>query len=345
MSEQRLIAGLGIPVDGAGLRSLDACSDGTFRVGCDGVEKILTPADGRVEFVVFDDRTLAYVKSALGYPAYYPVHPVKIDRPVRAVLMDLDGTTVHSEPFWVSMIEQSTASLLGQPSFQLEEADLPFVSGFSVSEHLQYCISKYCPDKTIEQARAYYFEHTHREMQEILDGRGRAGAFVPTAGLKEFLLALKADGIRIGLATSGLHEKAWPELVAAFRVMNLGDPARFYDAIITAGYPLGRGTAGTLGELSPKPHPWLYAEVFRMGLGISFDQRHHVIGIEDSGAGVCAIRLAGFAAIGIAGGNIIQSGTRLLCEHYCESLADVLGVIRSGVGSGPKPNISAGGTP
>ena len=53
-------------------------------------------------------------------------------------------------------------------------------------------------------------------MREILEGRGRADAFVPAPGVREFLLALKADGIRIGVVTSGLHEKAWPELVAAF---------------------------------------------------------------------------------------------------------------------------------
>ena len=105
------------------------------------------------------------------------------------------------------------------PSFRLDAADLPFVSGFSVSEHLQYCIRKYCPSRTVEEARQYYFEHTHREMKEILEGRCRADAFVPAPGVKEFLLALKRNGIRIGVVTSGLHEKAWPELVAAFRMM------------------------------------------------------------------------------------------------------------------------------
>jgi beta-phosphoglucomutase-like phosphatase (HAD superfamily) len=323
-----ILPGLGAVPDASGFVSLDACSDGRFRAGLDGVRRILTPADRRVEFIVFEDRTLAYVSSGLGYPAYYPVHPVAIERPVRAVLMDLDGTTVRSEPFWVWMIEQATASLMGDPSFQLEDADLPFVSGFSVSEHLQYCIRKYCPDKTVEDARRYYFEHTHREMREILEGRGRADAFVPAPGVREFLLQLKAAGIQIGVATSGLYEKAWPELVAAFRTMGLGDPRQFYDAIVTAGFPLRRGETGTLGELSPKPHPWLYAEVSRVGLGIPFSDRNRVVGIEDSGAGVCAIRLAGFPAIGMAGGNIAGSGTRVLCQHFCESFDEVLSIIR-----------------
>jgi beta-phosphoglucomutase-like phosphatase (HAD superfamily) len=133
--------------------------------------------------------------------------------------------------------------------------------------------------------------------------------------------------IKIGLVTSGLYEKAYPEIVAAFRVMGLGDPRQFYDAIITAGFPLRPGEVGTLGELSPKPHPWLYAEVARVGLGLPFAARNNVVGIEDSGAGVCALRLAGFPTIGMAGGNIVESGTRALCDAYCETFAAVLEIV------------------
>jgi len=320
--------GLGEVRRGDGFRPLSACSDGWFHVGRDGVRAVMATGDGKVEFIAFEDRTLGYVRSAMGYPAYYPVHPVEIRKPVKAVLMDLDGTSVRSEAFWVWIIEQTTASLLGDAGFRLEKGDLPHVSGHSVSEHLQYCIDKYCPGRTVEQARGHYFEHTHREMAKILTGRGRADAFQPSGGLKEFLLKLKGEGIRIGLVTSGLHEKSWPEIVSAFRTMDMGDPLAFYDAIITAGFPMRTGAeAGTLGELSPKPHPWLYADVCRVGLGMPFEQRHHVVGIEDSGAGVCAIRLAGFAAIGMSGGNIVESGTRALCSHFCRGFDDILDII------------------
>jgi beta-phosphoglucomutase len=308
----------------AGLTPARATTDGRFKVGEDGVRSVACTGDGKVEFVDFAGHSLACVRSSLGYSAYYPVHPVSIEKPIEAVLMDLDGTSVHSERFWIWMIELTTASLLGNPGFKLEEADLPYVSGHSVSEHLQYCLEKYCPGRTVEEARRYYFEHAHREVREIEAGRGRQDAFVPSPGLKEFLLALKSKGIKIGLVTSGLHEKAYPEVLAAFRRMDLGDPRAFYDAIITAGFPLRPGDVGTLGELSPKPHPWLYAEVCRIGLGIPFERRHRVVGIEDSGAGVCAIRLAGFAAIGVTGGNIVPSGTRGLCAAYHNSLDEVL---------------------
>jgi beta-phosphoglucomutase-like phosphatase (HAD superfamily) len=164
-------------------------------------------------------------------------------------------------------------------------------------------------------------------MKEILEGRGKADAFEPAPGLKDFLLELKAKNIKIGLVTSGLFEKAWPEIISAFRQLNMGDPKDFYDAIISAGEALRKGSVGTLGELTPKPHPWLYAEVARVGLGIPYEDRDHVVGLEDSGAGVCSIRLAGFAAIGVRGGNIVESGTRALCSHFCRGFDEILRII------------------
>jgi beta-phosphoglucomutase-like phosphatase (HAD superfamily) len=316
-----------IPKD-SGFIPLKMCSDGQFAVGKQGVVSITATGDGRVEFIAFERHTLAYVTSTMGYPAYYPVHPVKLEKPIEAVVMDLDGTTVRSEQFWIWIIQRTTANLLGDPTFKLENTDLPFVSGHSVSEHLQHCIQKYCPRKTVEDARQIYFETSRRELHKIREGRGRSDAFVPTPGLKEFLYSLKDMGVKIGLVTSGLYEKAYPAMRAAFRDLNMGDPQDFYDGIITAGFPLGKGEIGTLGELSPKPHPWLYAELCRVGLGIPFAARNRVVGIEDSGAGVCAIRLAGFPPIGISGGNIVASGTRALCEFYKESFAAILEIIR-----------------
>ena len=60
---------------------------------------------------------------------------------------------------------------------------------------------------------------------------------------------------------------------------------------------------------------------------MTFQERDRVVGIEDSGAGVCSIRLAGFTPIGVSGGNIHESGTRALCGHFCENLEEVLAVI------------------
>jgi len=326
--ESRIASRGGMLFDAAELAALTTGGDGLFRAGENGVRAILEPKDGKAEFIVFEDgRVLAHIRSRMGYPAFYPLHPARIERPVEAVLMDLDGTSVRSEHFWIWIIEQTTARLLGNPKFELEEADLPHVSGHSVSEHLRHCIAKYAPEKTVEEARRHYFDITRHEMNEIMEGRGKDDAFTPTEGLKEFLLELKGRKIRIGLVTSGLYEKAWPEILAVFRQLGLGDPREFYDAIITAGNAIRKGEAGTLGELEPKPHPWLYAEAARVGLGIEFGRRHHVVGMEDSGAGVISIRLAGFTCLGVAGGNIASSGTGSFCSRVCRGLEEALAEI------------------
>jgi len=321
------IPDLGVFNENSGLISLEKCSDGFFTAGKNGVISVTATGDRKVEFIVFNDHTIAYVKSAMNYSAYYPVYPVYIEKPIKAVLMDLDGTSVKSEEFWIWIIQLSISSLLDNPKFELEDADLPYVSGHSVSEHLEYCIKKYCPEKTVEEARTYYYKHTDIEMKKITEGKGKENAFVPTPGLKEFLYELKALNIKIGLVTSGLYYKAWPEILSAFRTLNMGDPKDFYDAIITAGYPLIKGQPGTISELAVKPHPWLYAETCRVGLGIPFEERNSVIGIEDSGAGVCSIRLAGYPTIGISGGNIEASGTKALCSAYCNSFNEIIKIL------------------
>ena len=298
-----------------------------FEVGKDGVTKITTPDDKKIDIIEFSDKTLCYVKSGMGYPAIYPMHETHFEPKAEAILMDLDGTSVHSESFWMWVIEQTTARLLGKSDFKKEAEDEPFISGHSVSEHLQYMIDKYAKGESLELARQHYFDIVNFEMAEILKGRGKQDAFTPAPGLKEFLTTVKGEGIKIGLVTSGLYEKAMPEIISAFKQLNMGDPVDFYDCIITAGQALRKGQTGTLGELAPKPHPWLYAETARVGLGIPFERRHKMIGIEDSSAGVVSIKLAGISCVGIDGGNIDKAGVGEMCDYRIKNLSDMLDII------------------
>lgn len=318
------IRGIGKITDGCGLSFIEQGE--MFTAGKDGVISIITPDDKKVEFIVYENKTLCYIKSSMGYPAIYPIDDVKYDAPVKAVLMDLDGTSVHSEEFWMWIIEKTTSRLLDRSGFELENVDIAHVSGHSVSEHLLYCINKYCPEKSVEQARKIYYEIYDEETTKIMEGTGKMDAYTPAPGLKEFLYELKGNNIKIGLVTSGLYMKAWPEIISAFKTLNMGDPLDFYDIIISAGTALKKGQCGTIGELAPKPHPWLYAETARVGLGFNpFDSR--VIGIEDSSAGIISVRLAGFNAIGINGGNIKKSGVSNLCLKEFDNLCDSLPII------------------
>ena len=298
-----------------------------FETGKDGVKAIFTPNDKKIDVIEFEDKTLCCVKSGLGYPAIYPLRETRFEPKAEAILMDLDGTSVHSEQDWMWVIEQTTARLLGKSDFRREAEDEPFISGHSVSEHLQYMIDKYVPGGALAEARDHYFDIVNYEMAEIMKGRGKQDAFTPSPHLKEFLLTLKKEGVKIGLVTSGLYEKAMPEIVSAFRQLDMGDPVDFYDCIITAGQALRRGQTGTLGELEPKPHPWLYAETARVGLNMPFERRHKVIGVEDSSAGVVSIKLAGFSCIGVSGGNIAQAGVGEMCDYHVNGLMEILDII------------------
>src|SRR4051812_39028024 len=118
MEISTIIPGLGFIPSDSGFMPLQKSSDNIFAVGELGVVSILATGDRKVEFITFESSTLALVNSSMGYPAYYPVHPVNIQKPIRGVLMDLDGTTVHSEEFWMLIIQMSIASLLGDSNFR-----------------------------------------------------------------------------------------------------------------------------------------------------------------------------------------------------------------------------------
>jgi len=54
-------------------------------------------------------------------------------------------------------------------------------------------------------------------MLPLLSGNTEGESFAPTKGLREILMYLKTQGIKIGLVTSGLYNKAYPEIVSIFR--------------------------------------------------------------------------------------------------------------------------------
>ena len=285
------------------------------------MQRLIGTKLNNVEFLEKDGKTYGRVTGS-GVCADYEIKPVSIQAPIEAILMDLDGTTVTSEEFWIYIIERTMQELVEDPTFKLEEADIPFVSGFTTADHLLYCINKYYPDQELSKANAIYHKVAKAELDEILAGGGKSDAFKPTKGLKEFLLEVKRRGIKIGLVTSGLDYKAIPEIVAVFRTIGMGDPLKFYDAIITGGHRKDTHEYGTLGEIAAKPHPWVYTEVAYMGLKVKDPSR--VLGIEDSAAGVLALRFAGFPVIGVQEGNIGQSGLDCLCEKKVDDLREIL---------------------
>ncbi len=273
-----------------------------------------------IRFAEQNGRTTCTIDQC-GVEATYPLSDGNFCGKAKYVLMDLDGTTVKSEEFWIWLIEKTVKKLLGKPTFTLAEEDIPYVSGFSTIEHLEYCIKKYGIPQTAIEANGVYHEIAETELNEILQGRGNVSAFRPREGLKEFLTELKGRGVKIGLATSGLDYKAIPEILSTFRILNMGDPTEFYDAIVTGGKRKIPGQYGTIGEMAAKPHPWVYAEM-AMGLGVA-DKSQAVV-LEDSSSGLISGRLAGFDVIGFKDGNILSSGMAEQTYAMVDGFNDVL---------------------
>ena len=293
----------------------------------DKKSEIYKTRDGKGIFLKQEENVLVHYPTKVGIPAYYEFKEAAMPKKIKAVLMDLDGTSIKSEEFWIWVIEEIIRRLRGEEGFKFSQEDLPFVSGYSVSEHLDYVLNKYCtsvPGADLPVAQKLYFEIVREELDNILRGEGRKDAFIAAPYLKEFLLELKKSGVKIGVVSSGLYEKAWPEMKCVFDALNLGDPLKLYDAIITAGFPIEKGSAGTMGELAPKPHPWLYAEAL---FALQVDSCE-AIALEDSGAGVLSARSAGIATIGLAEGNIEAGGERGLCSFYGKDLKEVLEFIK-----------------
>lgn len=311
----------------AGLKRIPCSKNGLFQTGCDGVEDIIESKDGQYTFLCYKDKTIVQLRSGGIYDAYYSLPDPVFEGPARYVLMDLDGTAIDSEHFWIGIIQKSISQLMGNPKFCFEDADLPHVSGYSVAEHLRYCIEKYCPDKKLQDAREIYKELEYRELTMLLHGTGHIDAFRPMDGLKDFIRELKKREIKIALVSSGSRFKVQAEVAAACRQIGVESETEIFDCVMTGGIAVQKGEFGTVNEMAAKPHPWMYAEAARSGLGITDREYPKVIGLDDSAAGIMSLRLAGFEAIGMAGGNIITSGIAPLARKSGCCLLEALPVI------------------
>ena len=302
-------------------------SDGMFAVG-ENAKEIFYSKDGKIEFVIFSgEKCLAGVVSVASNTAYYPLNDVSLGACISSVVMDLDGTTASSENFWIEIIRLVVTKMMGNENFIFEKCDIPFISGHSVSEHLSYCIRKYVPSYTLDNAMAIYRDITEKKLKSLMDEDGEHIGFEPMRGIKEFLSFARGCNVKTGLVTSGSLDKAHPEIMSILRRLGYKDPSDCYSTIITAGNPLDKNLFGTLGELSAKPHPWLYVEACCIGLGEPKGSQS-VVGFEDSGAGVMALRLANIPVIGVRNGNIVDSGFEMFCECMVDDMTEALDLLK-----------------
>ncbi|MEU8616465.1 HAD-IA family hydrolase [Streptomyces sp. NPDC048623] len=187
------------------------------------------------------------------------------ERPLHAVLFDMDGTLVDTEGLWWEAVEQVAGRAL-------TEADRPDVLGRPV-EHTAAWLAAGEGAENGRDAGELAAE-LHREFAE----RVRAGV-VPRPGALDLLAALADEGVPTALVTASPRAVA-DTVVAALTA--LGAPG----FAVTV-------TADDTGTTKPEPEPYLAACA---ALGV---EPARCVAVEDTPTGVASAEAAGCAVLAV----------------------------------------------
>lgn len=189
-------------------------------------------------------------------------------KPSFAVLFDMDGTIIDSEPYWMA----SEQALAAEHNGTWTTNDSLEVIGKDLNES-----SKLFKDRTnipleIDEIKNRLSNDVQSKLAKVVPWR---------PGAMELLLDLRKNNVKTALVTMALHRMA-QQVVDAI-------PFEAFDVIV-AGDDVTRG----------KPHPEAYEKAAAL---LGFDPRN-CIAFEDSSTGLTSAEAAGTYAIGVP--NIIE---------------------------------------
>lgn len=218
--------------------------------------------------------------------------------PPRALLLDMDGTLVDSEPLW-HVAEQDLVSAHGhtlEPEVRLE------LEGMATSASMQVLRSHYRLEPDIATLAA----DLEARMLALLP---RAGS---TAGASELLSWTAQSGLAFALVSNSSHAiieaalagQPWAELFAPERRFSAEDVER------------------------GKPEPDLYLHAART-LGVTPGE---CIVVEDTLAGVRAALAAGMTCYAVPAEHADRATFRTLTPHVVDGLSGVLTALERLVG-------------
>lgn len=178
---------------------------------------------------------------------------------IKAVIFDMDGVLIDSEPFW----RQSEIAVLNSLGLKITEADTIVTMGLRIDEVVRYWFERHpWEGQTHAQISQKIISEVIWQIDQ--DGTQKPGVI---AALEFF----KARGLRICLATSSSTQI----INAVLSKLKLGE---FFEFTQSAEH-----------EEFGKPHPAVYlSAIEKLGL-----LPHECVAIEDSPAGVEAAKRAG----------------------------------------------------
>ena len=214
---------------------------------------------------------------------------------IKGVLFDLDGTLIDAEKlyqrFWVE-----AANRLGYPMKHEHALAIRAMAAVYAEPLLRQLV---CPE---------FDYHAVRELRrEIMEAYIDEYGVEAKPGLLPLLEALKARGIRIGLAT------ATPE-PRARKYLRMVGAEKYFDAV-TCSSMVKKG--------KPAPDIYLLAAE-RTGV-----LPGEALAVEDAPSGVQSAHAAGIRTVLIPDRDEPDEQLRALCYAIVPSLGDVLGLVRA----------------
>ena len=212
---------------------------------------------------------------------------------IKGVIFDLDGTLLDTEKlyrrFWVEAARQ-----LGYP---MEDRHALMIRSMAAIYAEPLLKREVCADFDYHAVRAL----RRQIMEAFIDENG----VDPKPGLLETLAALRARGLKIGLATATPEHRARKYL----RMVNA---EQYFDAVTCADM-VKRG----------KPQPDIYLLACeRTGV-----KPEEAIAVEDAPTGIAAAHAAGCLAVMIPDQDQPDDALRALCHAVLPALSDVVSLL------------------
>lgn len=214
---------------------------------------------------------------------------------IRGIVFDLDGTLLDTEKlykrFWVEAARQ-----LGYPMREEHALMIRSMAAIYAEPLLR---REVCPEFDYQRVRA-----RRRELMEAFIDQNGVEA---KRGMLQLLSALKARGLRIGLATATPPERAR-------KYLHMVGALEYFDTMVCASM-VEHG----------KPAPDIYAlAVERLGVSPC-----EAVAVEDAPSGIRAAHAAGLIPVMIPDQDEPDEQTRSMCAAVLSELSDVESFVRA----------------